>query len=98
MRLRFDPQTEISIYRSVPHLTPGWPPALKIPLAMVRGRDSRVVLPHHGYLLRLMSRGEAHTLPGGHMFPFERPLETAEMLHGLLGRWSVQDERSKGAA
>ena len=98
LRLRFDPQTEISIYRSVPHLTPGWPPALKIPLAMIRGRDSRVVLPHHGYLLRLMSRGEAHTLPGGHMFPFEQPQQTAEKLRELLGRWGGYTELSKGAA
>ena len=98
LRLRFDPATEISIYRSVPHLTPGWPPALKIPLAMIRGRDSRVVLPHHGYLLRLMSRGEAHSLPGGHMFPFEQPQQTAEKLRELLGRWGTYTELSKGAA
>jgi pimeloyl-ACP methyl ester carboxylesterase len=71
---------------------------LKIPLAMIRGSDSRVVLPHHGYLLRLMSRGEAHTLPGGHMFPFEQPQQTAEKLRELLGRWGTYTELSKGAA
>jgi pimeloyl-ACP methyl ester carboxylesterase len=98
VRLRFDPQTEISIYRSVPHLTPGWPPALKIPLAMVRGRDSRVVLPHHAYLLRLMARGEAHTLPGGHMFPFERPQQTADKLRELLARWGTHGELTEGVA
>jgi len=65
---------------------------------MVRGRESRVVLPHHGYLLRLMARGEAHTLPGGHMFPFEWPQQTAEKLRELLGRWGAQLELSKGAA
>ena len=97
MRLRFDPQTEIDIYRSVPHVTPGWPPALKLPLAMVRGRDSRVVLPHHAYLLRLMARGEAHRLPGGHMFPLERPTETADLLRRLLTRWAPATT-NRGAA
>ena len=97
LRLRFDPRTEIQIYRSVPHLTPGWPPALKIPLAMVRGRDSRVVLPHHGYLLRLMARGEAHSLPGGHMFPLEQPCATARLLRSLLQRWG-HGELHEGAA
>lgn len=94
MRLRFDPDTEIRIYRSVPHVTPGWPHALKIPLAMVRGKDSRVVRPHHGYLTRLMAHGELHTLPGGHMFPLEHPEDTAELLKGLFSRWSeLQFER-----
>jgi pimeloyl-ACP methyl ester carboxylesterase len=96
LRLRFDPETEISIYRSVPHVTPGWPHALKIPLAVVRGRESRVVLPHHLYLLRLVAHGEAHTLPGGHMFPLERPLETAALLKRTFGRWNERVHR--GAA
>lgn len=86
-RLRFDPQTEIDIYRSVPHITPGWPPALRVPLAMVRGEHSDVVMPHHAYLLRLMPRGQALSMPGGHMFPLERPLETASMLRRLLAQW-----------
>ena len=41
LRLRFDPATEISIYRSVPHSSQGRPRQLQVPLAMVRGRHSR---------------------------------------------------------
>lgn len=96
VRLRFDPQTEISIYRSVPHVTPGWPHALAIPLAVVRGRQSRVVLPHHAFLLRLVALGEAHSMPGGHMFPLERPGQTALLLRDLFGRWAGPGQR--GAA
>lgn len=96
VRLRFDPDTEIRIYRSVPHVTPGWPHALKIPLAVVRGRESEVVLPHHLFLLRLVAHGEAHTLPGGHMFPLERPDETADLLRSLFTRWDQRLQR--GAA
>lgn len=93
VRLRFDPDTEIRIYRSVPHITPGWPHALTIPLAVVRGRQSRVVLPHHAFLLRLVAHGEAHSVPGGHMFPLEHPSETAVLLQRLFGRWSDLDDR-----
>src|SRR5690606_41057025 len=88
VRLRFDPETEIRIYRSVPHVTPGWPHALKIPLAVVRGQKSRVVLPHHAYLVRLMARGEGHTLPGGHMFPLEHPQDTTRLIRQLFTRWA----------
>ena len=90
LRLKFDPATEISIYRSVPHTTPGRPQQLKVPLAMVRGRHSRVVLPHHAHLVRRVPQGEYLTLPGGHMFPLERPQDTAELLKQLFRRWAGQ--------
>jgi pimeloyl-ACP methyl ester carboxylesterase len=88
LRLRFDPATEISIYRSVPHTSPGRPQQLQVPLAMIRGRHSRVVLAHHARLIRRMAKGEYLTLPGGHMFPLERPQDTAELLRSLFRRWS----------
>jgi len=96
VRLRFDPATEISIYRSVPHTSPGHPQQLQVPLAMVRGRHSRVVLPHHARLVRRMAKGEYLTMPGGHMFPLERPHDTAELLKSLFKRWAGQplDEAS----
>ncbi|MEX6502801.1 alpha/beta fold hydrolase [Pseudomonas zhanjiangensis] len=87
LRLRFDPATEISIYRNVPHTSPGRPQQLRVPLAMVRGRHSRVVMRHHARLVRRMPRGEYLSLPGGHMFPLERPQDTAELLKSLFARW-----------
>lgn len=97
LRLRFDPATEISIYRSVPHTSPGRPQQLQVPLAMVRGRHSRVVMPHHARLVRRMPRGEYLTLPGGHMFPLERPQDTAELLRSLFARWSGVRDREESA-
>ncbi len=88
LRLRFDPATEISIYRSLPHLSPGAVSQLQIPLAMVRGSQSRVIRRHHAYAVRGMPRGEYHSLPGGHMFPLERPTDTASLIKGLFDRWS----------
>ena len=97
LRLRFDPATEISIYRSVPHTSPGRPQQLQVPLAMVRGRHSRVVLPHHARLVKRVPKGEYLTLPGGHMFPLERPQDTAALLRRLFSRWSGQAEEVRSA-
>lgn len=87
LRLRFDPATEISIYRSLPHVSPGRAQQVTLPLAMVRGTSSRVVRRHHGVAVRNMPRGEFHSLPGGHMFPLERPHDTASLIKGLFDRW-----------
>lgn len=89
LRLRFDPATEISIYRSLPHTRPGAVGTLEVPLAMVRGSHSRVVRRHHAYAVRAIPRGEYHSLPGGHMFPLERPNDTASLIKGLFSRWSL---------
>ena len=97
LRLRFDAATEISIYRSVPHTSPGRPQQLQVPLAMVRGRHSRVVLPHHAHLVRRVPRGEYLTLPGGHMFPLERPQDTAALLKQLFTRWNGQPSLEQSA-
>lgn len=88
LRLRFDPATEISIFRSIPHVSPARPRQLQVPLAMVRGAHSRVIRKHHALAVRGMPRGEYHSLPGGHMFPLERPGETATLIRDLCARWS----------
>ncbi|PWB35699.1 alpha/beta hydrolase [Pseudomonas sp. SDI] len=87
LRLSFDPVTEISIYRSLPHLSPGPARQLELPLAMVRGSHSGVVRRHHAFAVRRLPRGEFHSLPGGHMFPLERPHDTASLIKGLFDRW-----------
>ncbi|KAF1052125.1 MAG: hypothetical protein GAK43_02079 [Stenotrophomonas maltophilia] len=94
LRLRFDPATEISIYRNVPHASPGRARQLAVPLTLVRGRHSKVVLPHHAHLVQRVPRGEYLTLPGGHMFPLERPLETASLLKSIFVRWERAHEES----
>ncbi|MDG9856159.1 alpha/beta hydrolase [Pseudomonas nitroreducens] len=87
LRLKFDPATEISIYRNVPHTSPGRAKQLAVPLTMVRGRHSRVVLPHHARMIGRIPMGESLSLPGGHMFPLERPQDTAALLKTVFARW-----------
>jgi len=85
--LPVDPATEISIYRGVPHTSPGRAGQLKVPLAVVRGHKSRVVMRHHVNSVGRMPLGESLTMPGGHMFPLERPQDTALLLKNLFSRW-----------
>ena len=87
LRLSFDPAIEMSIYRSIPHTRPAHHAQLNVPLAMVRGSHSRIVKAHHALAVQRMPQGENHSVPGGHMFPFERPDETAQLIRTLFKRW-----------
>jgi len=89
LRLRFDAATEIGIYRSVPHVRPASTRRLQVPLALVHGQNSRVVLPHHARSVQRLRQGEAHQVPGGHMFPLERPTATARLLKDIVNRWQA---------
>jgi pimeloyl-ACP methyl ester carboxylesterase len=92
LRLRFDPATEIRIYRSLPHVRPMRLQRLQVPLALVGGEQSAIVFPHHGQVARRLPGGEFHRMPGGHMFPLERPLQTAELIKDQIARWQRSTE------
>jgi hypothetical protein len=69
LRLRFDPATEISIYRSIPHASPRRAPVAGA-AGVVRGAQQGHPPPR---LACGHAQGEYHSVPGGHMFPLERP-------------------------
>jgi carboxypeptidase C (cathepsin A) len=35
--------------------------------------------------------GEMLTMPGGHMFPLERPQDTATLIKHLFSRWQARE-------
>ncbi len=75
LALWFDPLIEAKIYCTIPHRLHTQLPRLRIPAGFIGGRHSRE--------LRLFGlsgmRGHVRMRPieGGHLFPFEHPLETA---------------------
>jgi pimeloyl-ACP methyl ester carboxylesterase len=87
LRLSFDPATEISIYRTFPHSRPAPLRRLQVPLALIGGAQSSVVLARHARLARRLARAEFHETPGSHMFPLEHPLETAALIGTIIERW-----------
>jgi carboxypeptidase C (cathepsin A) len=40
-----------------------------------------------------MPKGEALSMPGGHMFPLERPQDTATLLKKLFNRWGARQQQ-----
>ena len=81
VRLAFDPRIEYEIYRATPHDIYAYLPRFHVPGGMVIGRDSDVV--ERVGLAASRRRFTIRKLDGGHLFPFERPVETARAVHEL---------------
>jgi pimeloyl-ACP methyl ester carboxylesterase len=78
--LFFSPKTEAKIYRTIPHHLPSFRGKLKIPTAYIGGHRSK-----EGELARLsfMKKHfpiDFYQIEGSHLFPFEKPFETAELI------------------
>ena len=78
-RLGFQREVETAIYNSLPHhitrLLRAHP--LQCPLAFIEGSESSEVRQVGLAATRRLTHGRISTLPGSHLFPFERPAETA---------------------
>lgn len=78
VRLRFDPDIEAAIYRTMPHRMERWLHRLAVPGALVAGADSHVA---HRIGLRTSTRRlRVVSVPGGHHFPFQQPEATARII------------------
>jgi pimeloyl-ACP methyl ester carboxylesterase len=82
-RLRFDPEVEYRIYRTMPHDLARDAPLLRVPAGLLVGQRSeiarRVGL---GFSRRWMKVGQT---PGGHLFPFQHPETSAQAVLHMLG-------------
>lgn len=85
-RLRFDPATEIEIFRTVPHNLFGKHRDLKVPGALLWGKDGSVLrgfqIARTKYKYGFKTRG----VKGGHLFPQERPEGAVEDIHNMFQR------------
>ncbi len=84
--LFFDQHIEAEIYRTIPHTLPALRGKLSVPLVYIGGSSSR-----EGRLSRLsfMKRNfpiEFHQIAGTHLFPFEKPEETADLIKLIASR------------
>lgn len=86
-QLHFDAATEINIYRTIPdnlHHTPRLP----MPGAVIAGKYSDVFKKHHGYKMKRQLGMDVQWLEGSHMFPFEQPKATAQLIKRYISQWS----------
>ncbi len=84
VRLRFKADTEVKIYRTIPHNLHRSYANLKVPGAMIYGRQSNVVRPFQVRYMRKSMGLYTCWLSGSHLFPLECPEVTAETIHQTI--------------
>ena len=86
--LKFDPDTEMSIYRTIPDNI-FVKQALKVPSMIMAGNGSAVFRRSNGQYMKSVAGMELKWLDGSHMYPFEWPQQTADAIHQQLKHWGV---------
>ncbi len=81
LRLRIDPDIEYRIYRCIPHDMSRHLARLRVPAGFVGGAESDVI---RRVGLAAMRAFRKRRVPGGHLFPLERPREAAAAVGELL--------------
>lgn len=86
VKLKFSPKIECDIFRSLPHHYYQLKGRLKVPTAFIAGTNSNVVNAADLAYLRRHFRVPVLHQKGGHLYPLEAPLATAEAIHSMIGR------------
>jgi pimeloyl-ACP methyl ester carboxylesterase len=78
LRLSIDPDIEYRIYRTIPHDMMRHLPKLCLPAVFIGGAESDVV--RRVRLAGMKPKFTMRKVPGGHLFPFERPSDAANAI------------------
>lgn len=79
IKLRFEPQIEVAIFRNLADHLSGSHKQLKVPASLIRGTHSDLMTPAREKKIRKMGF-RCYQVPGGHMFPMENPEMTRKTL------------------
>lgn len=82
--LKFSPRIEYQIYRTIPHHLPGLKQKLLVPAALIYGEHTDVMDRHDIKLIRDYYGFTVVSTPGGHLFPFEHPAQSARCLTKVI--------------
>lgn len=86
VKLFFDPQIEAEIYRTIPHDFSKHRGNLKVPTVYIGGRRSREArLARLGFMRRNFPI-DFYFIEGSHLFPFEKPEATAQLIKSVLSK------------
>ncbi len=80
VELLFKPSIEAKIYRALPHNLPKFRGKLKVTAAYIGGTDSQEAKMARLSFMKKYFPFEFHFLPGSHLFPLEKPRETAVII------------------
>ncbi|WP_163834501.1 alpha/beta hydrolase [Spartinivicinus ruber] len=80
--LRYNPEIELSIYRTVPHIKLS--KHYQVPTALLYGKQSNVIRRHQVSNMRRQRKFYVREVVGSHMFPLEDPTGTAgQIIHAI---------------
>lgn len=86
IRLLFEPRIESKIYQTLPHDFIKYRGKLEVPAAYIGGNDSKEARLAGLNFMRKNFPIDFYFLEGSHLFPFEKPLETAQIISDVLRR------------
>lgn len=86
VRLAFDRRIETQIYNTLPHRFPQWlrKHPLKVPLGFIAGTQSVEMRQGGSEGARRLAGAHYHRIEGSHLYPMERPAETAALVLSVL--------------
>lgn len=84
LKLLFEPKIEAKIYRTIPHSFTKFRGKLKIPAFYIGGTMSREARLARLSFMKKNFPFEFHKIEGTHLFPFEKPFETSQMIKNIL--------------
>jgi len=82
-QLFFKPSIEAQIYRTIPHDLPQFRGRLKVPTAYIGGSNSREARLARLSFMRKHFPIDFHFIEGSHLFPLEKPQETADLIRRI---------------
>lgn len=83
-KLLFEPEIEAKIYQTLPHDFAKYRGRLEIPASYIGGDDSREARLAGLDFMKKNFTFDFHFLEGSHLFPFEKPAETACLIKSLV--------------
>lgn len=84
--LLFNPAIEAKIYRTIPHHLPNLRGKLKTPTDYIGGTSSAEARLAKLSFMKKYFQINFHSLAGSHLFPFEKPTETALKIKEILSK------------
>jgi pimeloyl-ACP methyl ester carboxylesterase len=86
--LSFDTDVEANIFRNVPHNINSYNGQLKVPSLLVTGQYTTVCIPRLiNPFVKATKIEHKRFANGGHMFPLEAPIKTAELIASTINQW-----------
>lgn len=82
--LRFNPEIEYQIFRTIPHALHEYEGKLTRPAALIHGKQSTVITRSELHHMKKRYGIVCYETNGSHMFPMEYPIEAASMVFNAL--------------